>query len=84
MILLDIPLTRTADFANHHYLNQLEEAWHDEPFAMGVDAPAAMASCEVATTCVREDSGRRAAVESEARRPDGLALPLSTDVAVAA
>jgi hypothetical protein len=32
-VILDIPLTRTADFANHHYLNQLAEAWHDEPLA---------------------------------------------------
>jgi hypothetical protein len=41
MTLLDIPLTRTADFANHHFLNQLVEAWHDEVFESTDEAPRA-------------------------------------------
>ncbi len=38
---LDIALTHTADDANPHFLNALEEAWHDEDFSLVVGSPGA-------------------------------------------
>jgi hypothetical protein len=78
---LDIAITTVRHWVNPLYLNQLQEAWHDEASAVAADDCDAVARLETAPHAPDagdcEDSRRSSAVEPEARRSDGLALSVT-------
>lgn len=75
---LGIYISNGVEFANPIFLNQLEEAWHDEPFSASLEAAHA-APCRVEES---EDARRRsdpeglAQVELRPGRPVEITLPL--------
>lgn len=76
-------ITNGANSANPRFLNELEEAWHDEPFSAALDAPGALAEGATITCDSRDgpDSKGLAQLESRPGRDVEVALPLIDQVA---